>query len=198
VATVAFATGHYLSRYVTVWLTVGIAATLSLGVALALQWRRVVALLCWSWRDVLWGIAAGGAMVIATHLAYALAIVMLPAVAGPTRELYASVRQPPGPLAGLPLLVLFVVTEEVVWRGVLFSELRRHVGPVATTLLATVAYALGQLGAASPLLGAIGLAAGLIWTAERALTGRLIASPLTHLIWNVAIFIVVPVVPRGG
>jgi membrane protease YdiL (CAAX protease family) len=193
IATVLFTVALFLTRYANVWLLTGSAGALSV-VAVWLCCRPFVSpLLRPGMRHMLLGLLVGVGMVGATHLAYSAALALLPGLAEPVQRLYETLQTPPGPLRALPVLLLVVFAEELVWRGVLFSALQTRYGRLASTLIATGLYALPQLAEPVLLLFAIALGCGAIWTSQRALSGSTIPSLVTHLVWNVGIFLLVPV-----
>jgi membrane protease YdiL (CAAX protease family) len=192
-ATVLFALALLLTPYASIWLLTGTAGTVSILAVWICCRPAVSPLLKIRAVHLLSGLVAGLVMVGATHLAYRGAVLVVPAVAKPVQQLYGTLQSPPGPLRALPILVLVVFAEELVWRGVLFGALQRRYGPVVCTLLATGLYALPQLTAPVALLFAVALGCGAIWTTQRALSGSIIPSLLTHLTWNIGIFLLVPV-----
>lgn len=136
------------------------------------------------------GVALGVALAGASHLAYALAAPVLP-VEQPVSALYAMLRMPPGPARGFPLMVLTIVAEELVFRGVLQDALRPRLGRWAVVGSALV-YTLANLGSGTWVLPVMALLLGILWgwLAER--SGGLATALWCHLIWDVLVFVVVP------
>ena len=157
---------HDLSRWFTV--SVGrVAGGIGLGVALAgLSW--------WAWM-----------------LAVQLPLDLEPAVA----SLYATLRKPPGPVAGLPLVVLTIVAEEIIFRGLLQESLRARLGPARAIGAVAALYALANLGSGTWVLPVMALLLGLFWgwLAER--TRGLVVPLLCHLVWDIILFVLLPLVP---
>jgi len=147
--------------------------------------------------DVLWGIGLGVVMALATHLVYLPTVLLAPVVAEQVRSLYGLFNSPPGRIAALPIVLLVVVAEELVWRGILYGWLRTRMGRAAAVVLATAAYVLPQLGSGSWVLPAAALGCGAVWTAQRAVFGNLTVPLLTHLTWDLLIMVLVPLEARG-
>jgi hypothetical protein len=196
-ATLCFAAALLAKGELNVWAVTAGAAVLSLAAAFAADRRRLAALLVPRRRDAVLGLAAGAALVLATHLLYGLAARLLPDLQAVVRQLYAELEAPPGPLAALPITAVVVLAEEVVWRGLLVDELLARLGTAPqrrTALLAaaTLLYAVPHLVAGIPVLLLAALALGAVWTTLRLATGGLGAPLLSHLVWSAAVFALWP------
>ncbi len=94
-------------------------------------------------------------------------------------------------MASLALLPV-VAGEELVWRGAVQTELVRRSGRWRGVVLAALAYALAHAPLGSPLLVAAALLCGLTWGTLRVVTGSLVPSLLAHLVWDILVFLSVP------
>jgi len=91
-------------------------------------------------------------------------------------------------------LVVIVLCEELVWRGMVLDELTERFGTRRGWVLATLGYALAALPTAyslrdpiagpNPLLVIAAFGCGLIWTFLAARTGRLLPSVVSHLVFT--------------
>lgn len=146
-------------------------------------------------RGVLLGAAAGVALAGASWAGWMVRdfvpIDLTPQVEG----LYAVLRRPPGPVLGFPLMVLTIAGEELVFRGLLQDALRSRLGSAGAVGASAVLYTLANLGSGTWILPVVALALGALWglMAERS---RGLWLPLAcHLVWDAAVFAVVPLVP---
>lgn len=144
--------------------------------------------------SLLLGVAAGVLMTAATHVGFGLLDPLLPRLRPLVAGLYADIAATPGPLLALPVVVLVVVAEEVVWRGVLLTALGRRFPPGAALLLATFAYVIPQIVAADPALLLAAFGGGLAWGALFLVRGDLLAPLACHLVWDVGVFVLWPLV----
>lgn len=191
----AFSVAHVASRVVSVWLSTGLAALF----ALAWVWRWHRPALrdgfqdrpAWAW-EIVEGVVCGVAMTVATHVVWALVAPEWPWLVGEITALYGTLHDPPGPLVALPLLVLVVVVEEFVWRGVAVPRLELRRGKLTALWLATLLYAVPQLFAQSPLLALVALGCGAIWTAQRLWRDSVWVPLVTHLTWDIGVFVIAP------
>jgi membrane protease YdiL (CAAX protease family) len=183
------------ARALGMWLTIGGTAVV-LGVAVVvLDGAATRNTLRPSTPLLAVGATAGGLMAAATYLLHAPLARLSPLVATDTARLYASFRALPPVMASLALLPV-IFAEELVWRGVVQTELARHFGSWRGVTLAALAYALAQAPLGSPLLVAVALLGGMVWSTLRAASGSLVPSLLAHLVWDVLVFLWLPLEPR--
>jgi membrane protease YdiL (CAAX protease family) len=137
------------------------------------------------------GIALAGLSWWAWLLAVQLPLDLEPAVAG----LYATLRMPPGPVIGLPLVVLTIVAEEIIFRGLLQESLRARLGPARAIGAVAALYAVANLGSGTWVLPVMALLLGAFWgwLAER--TRGLVVPLLCHLVWDIILFVLLPLIP---
>lgn len=82
--------------------------------------------------------------------------------------------------------------EELFWRGYLQGSLERHRGRWAAAALASCAYAGVHLASGNPtLVGAAGVA-GAYWSALAAAGVEMESLVVSHVLWDIVIFLVVP------
>lgn len=190
VATVLFALSLALRSAFNVWITIGTSSILLLVTAATGErslpvWGRHN-----SMPSVAYGVGSGLALAALTYLAYPLAQ-GIPGLEGEVAALYDDLRDSPGPVLGLPLLLLAVLAEEVVWRGVLMRRLSWR-QPWVAIAIATVAYAIPQAFSGSWVLVLVALGCGGIWTTQRHWSGGIAVPALTHAVWNCAVFVIYP------
>jgi membrane protease YdiL (CAAX protease family) len=183
------------ARRLGIWLAIGGAAVGLGGAVLALDHAAARRSLRPSTRLTLAGVGAGCLMAAATYLLYPILARLSPLIATDTAGLYASFRALPPVIASLALLPV-VIGEELVWRGLVQTELMRRFGPRGGVILAALAYALAHAPLGSLLLFAAALICGMAWSALRAASGSLVPSLLAHLVWDVVVFLWLPLVSR--
>jgi hypothetical protein len=169
------------------WLATAIAAGAAIPLAVWALGRATLArLLHATARDIGLALALGVALVVATHAAY---LVLPSAIRHEIDVLYGSIAGtiPTPVLAAITAMV--VVAEELIWRGVAL-ELGT---PRATAPLVAVAlYVVPQLGGSAWLLVLAALGLGSLFTWQRTATGSLVSPLVTHAIWSISIFVLVP------
>ncbi len=183
------------ARAVGIWLALGGAAVVLGAAILVREPRAALRLLRPSARLVAVGAVVGWAMAAATYLLYPVLARALPFLRADMARLYASFRAPPMAIAALALLPV-IAGEELVWRGVVQTELVRRLGPWRGILLASIAYALAHAPLGSPVLVVAALACGVVWGALRAATASLVPSLLAHLAWDMLVLLWVPLDAR--
>lgn len=189
----AWSMAAFLSRTVGIWLAIGPTAIVLGVAAILLQHRQLAAIARPEPRPLLLGAAGGLAMAGATYVVFPLLADLAPSLIAETRGLILAFERP-GVLAALVFLPLVVAGEEIVWRGVVYGWLDRRLSWPATVLVGTVLYALAHAPVGSSVLVLACLCAGVCWNLARFWTGSLAAVYVTHLIWDVIVLVVAPLV----
>lgn len=169
------------------WLTLALAATWGLGAFLSgplhlghIEWRGR------NQRPVITGTTVGLVMV-GVFLLGGLVVREIPVLA----ERITRVLQYTdfGPLWLIVLItVVNGVTEELFFRGALFTALGRWHPVLVSTLL----YVLATLASGNLMLGFAALILGTVCALERRATGGVLAPTLTHLVWGLAMVLTLP------
>jgi membrane protease YdiL (CAAX protease family) len=184
--------GAALTPLIGMWDAVG-GTAIGLGiVSLALAHRSLMPLLQPSRRLLVVGAVAAGVMIAATYGLYPLVGRGFVALASQVSALYAILRAAQPFWVRGALLPIMIISEELVWRGVVMTALCRRFSPTAAVLIGAAVYAAAHLPAGSLLLGMIALACGLFWSALRVWTGSVIPGLLSHLAWDFLVFLFYP------
>ena len=91
-------------------------------------------------------------------------------------------------------LVLIVAAEEIFWRGVVARFCMQRFGVAFGILAGAILYALAHAATLNPLLLAAALGCGVFWGLLSALTDDLTAPIVSHLVWDVMVMFVTPLV----
>lgn len=189
----AFCVAMGLREQVNIWLGTGAAALTSLVLLRSFFASRSDGMWQVTRRDMLVGIGTGVVMSLATWALYPVSGELVPQIHTEVPKLYAMLRQTPGPVAAFPVLVLVVLAEEMVWRGLAIDVFACGQPGIRAVLLSAVVYTFPQIAFRSPLLVVVALACGLVWGALRVRTRGLVAPLLAHLTWDLLVFVLFPV-----
>lgn len=88
--------------------------------------------------------------------------------------------------------------EELYWRGLLQTELTRRLGPVRGAAAAAALYGGAHVVTGNPTLVGAATVAGAGWSALAALGVPMPALVVSHVVWDIWIFLVQPTQPVGG
>ena len=182
-----------LREQVNIWLGTGAAALTALVLLRSSFKRDGDGMWQVTNRNVLVGVVTGLVMSLATWALYPLSGELVPQIHTEVPKLYALLRQTPGPVAAFPVLVVVVLAEECVWRGLAIDLFARGRPGAATVFLSAVVYTLPQIAFRSPLLVVVAMACGLVWGALRIQTRGLVAPLIAHLTWDLLVFVLYPV-----
>lgn len=171
----------------------GMTAAMGLALAGAVLLGSVRRRLRPSARTVVLGLVAGAILYAATYAGAAVFRGLWPGFDGHARLLY-SLRGSHGIAFLAPTLLLIVVAEEAVWRGVVARYLMERRGRIAGVVAGAAIYALAHTATLNPLLIAAALGCGIFWGLLYAATDSLVASIVCHLVWDVFLMFLLPVV----
>jgi membrane protease YdiL (CAAX protease family) len=175
-----------------VWYRMAAGGLLLSATALAfvrVDWR---ALFRPMWRHVAHGTAAAVVM-YAVGALVARMLAASPALAAQMNELYGWKRMVPGALA-VPLVLLIVLAEEIVWRNAVTLPLAARLGPWPGVLAAAALFALAHLPLGVPLLLPAALSAGAFWSAFVLKTRSAVPALVSHLLFDLAVLFWLPYV----
>ena len=192
VATVAFAAALALRQYVDPWRSTALAAVSGIALSAWTLGPRLRGLFTITARGVAAAVALGALLVAATHLGFRVLGYACPALAVTVRSLYISIDLGASRLALAALTTLIVIGEELIWRGVAIDAARMR-SKLAVGAISVALYVLPQLPGHVPVLIVAATGLGAIFAAQRLVTGRITDAILTHAIWSVAVFVVLPV-----
>ena len=186
-----WAVGATASHWIGLWWGISGIALLCGVLAIIRESRLLKERLRPSTGLVLLGVAGGALMVAATYGLYPIAGRLCVSLPVETKALYALLGRIP-PSVSIPLLPLVILSEELVWRGVVQEALSRRFGALGSVPLAAGVYALAHAPAGNALLALLCVACGLFWSALRARTGSILVPLITHLVWDALVFVLVP------
>jgi membrane protease YdiL (CAAX protease family) len=139
------------------------------------------------------GAVAGLIQFAITVLSAALLFRLRPDWAGTAKALY-SLTAGHSPVVLAATLPMIILSEELIWRGVVARFLTERWGLLVGVMIAASTYALAHWAAFNPLLVAAAAACGLFWGLIYATTKNLVAPTIAHLVWDVLLLFVWPVV----
>jgi membrane protease YdiL (CAAX protease family) len=189
----AFCVAMGLREQVNIWLGTGAAALTALVLLRSSFKRDGDGMWQVTNRNVLVGVVTGLVMSLATWALYPLSGELVPQIHTEVPKLYALLRQTPGPVAAFPVLVVVVLAEECVWRGLAIDLFARGRPGASTVFLSAVVYTFPQIAFRSPLLVVVAMACGLVWGGLRIQTRGLVAPLIAHLTWDLLVFVLYPV-----
>ena len=98
------------------------------------------------------------------------------------------------PTWGIALLLIFLIgpAEEIFWRGFVQDRLVGAMSPAFGVPLASVVYALVHLWSGNPVLVLAAFVCGLVWGRQYLKNGTLTGVIVSHVLWDVAVFVVAP------
>lgn len=171
----------------------GMTAAMGLALAGAVLLGSVRKRLRPTGRTLVLGMIAGAILYALTYAGAALFGRLWPGFDQQARLLY-SLRGTHGPAFLAPTLVLIVAAEEAVWRGVVSRYLMERRGLLRGAVAGAALYALAHAATLNPLLIAAALGCGLAWGLLYAATDSLVAPIVCHLVWDVFLMFLLPVV----
>lgn len=94
----------------------------------------------------------------------------------------------------IPTLLLIIVAEETLWRGIVSRFFQERLGHATGILVGAAFYAAAHATTLNPLLIAAAFGCGIFWGALFAATDDLTAPIVSHVVWDVMMMFILPVV----
>ena len=175
------------------WLNMTLAASLLAAIALRAQRRSLVRLFAFRNSFLLVGVASGVVLYFAFFLGDRASAWLFAFAPEEVSGIYAMKSQMSRPLIGFLLFALIGPAEEVYWRGFVQDRLSVRYGAFAGWLVGGLAYAGVHLWAWNFMLFMAALACGLFWGGVYWRWKSLWPGIVSHALWDVAIFVLLPV-----
>lgn len=184
--------GTFAARFVNLWIGVGSAALFLAALVLVRERSLIRSLFTPTPARVALGVLGGLLQVAVTYSLYPVLSGQWPWLARITHELYLTLgaTNTLGPLIAIPLVIL---CEELVWRGVVQETFAARLTPLAAAAVTAFVYGFCHFPT-HPMLPVLALLCGLYWGAWRAASGSLLTPLIAHLLWDLCVFILAPLV----
>ena len=148
--------------------------------------------------DIPIGAASAALLYAIFHAGDRLARAVMPAGGDEIERIYAlRAERPPWEIA-LRLAAIIGPAEELFWRGFLQRRLARRIGRWRAAAAATVAYGGVHLVSGNLTLSAAAATAGAVWSGLYAAGASVGALVVSHVAWDIWIFLVAPTSPASG
>ncbi|MEN3027585.1 MAG: CPBP family intramembrane glutamic endopeptidase [Chlorobiota bacterium] len=143
-------------------------------------------------RWIVLGIGSAFALYGLFWVGHALMVALFPEASAFVNAVYTRRAEAPAWLIALLLAVWIGPAEEVFWRGILQRYLQTRLRPIWGLLVATALYTLVHIWAGNPPLLLAAFVAGMAWGALFLWTGSLIPGIISHALWDVLMFVLLP------
>jgi membrane protease YdiL (CAAX protease family) len=148
-------------------------------------------------KDAAVGAASAGGLYAIFQVGDRLARRIMPAGSDEIASVYELRGIAPTPLITALLVGVIAPSEELFWRGLVQRSFMDRFGPTRGTLAAGAAYSAVHLVTGNLTLTGAAATAGLYWGTEYAVKPRLGPLLVSHVLWDVWIFLVAPT-PGAG
>ncbi|MFY0528848.1 CPBP family intramembrane glutamic endopeptidase [Archangium gephyra] len=144
--------------------------------------------------DVLWGVALAGVLYVGSRaVLWAMCGGFTDVLCEPLKHVYATFGT--GSLgAALALALVIAPAEELFWRGAVQQALRPRLGRVGGPVVAAVLSSLVLFAFREPLLALAAFPTSLAWGLFAEWRRSLVASMVSHSLWDLLIVILLPAV----
>jgi len=143
-------------------------------------------------QDVVRGIVSAGVLYGIFQVGDRLARVVMPNGAAEIDDIYKKRALAPTPMIATSLALLIAPGEELFWRGLVNRYLAQELGPLAGNAAGAAIYGGIHLVSGNlTLTGAAGVA-GAFWSLEHLAQGRMAPLIVSHVAWDLWIFLVRP------
>lgn len=147
-------------------------------------------------RDILTGTASAAGLYVIFQVGDRLARIIMPTGEEDIADIYRLRDLAPKSLIVPALVTVIGPSEELFWRGLVQHACMRRFGAAGGTITAAAAYGGTHLVTGNLTLTGAASVAGAYWGAEYAWQGRLGPLLVSHILWDIWIFLVQPT-PTG-
>lgn len=175
------------------WPTMTIMAVVLAGTSLLLQREQLARDYAFQKQDVRTGLLAAAFLYVVFWVGHLVSTQILPFAASQVGSIY-DIR------AGqnvwiLSVLMLFIIgpAEEIFWRGFIQNRLSKKIGLWIGFIVSVALYTLVHIWSFNFMLIAAAALCGVFWGLLYAITGRIWPCIISHAVWDVVIFIVLPI-----
>lgn len=174
------------------WLSMAVAALLLTTVAV---WQQGAPLRRneINWPMVTLGLAAAVALYVIFVAGNIISNWLFSFASGQVAAVYSNKAQASPYLITFLLLFIIGPAEEIFWRGFVQQRFAARWGAWTGLIVATAAYTLVHIWAANVMLLLAAMVGGLFWGYIYQRTGSLVPGIVSHAVWDVLIFILLPV-----
>jgi uncharacterized protein len=148
-------------------------------------------------RDVATGLGIAAALYGVFQVGDRAARVVMPSGSDDIGDIYALRHMRPVPEIAARLALVIGPAEELYWRGMLQGALTRRLGTVKGAAAAAACYGAVHIASGNPTLVGAASVAGAGWSAAAAAGVPMPALVLSHMVWDIWIFLVQPTQPVG-
>ncbi len=142
--------------------------------------------------DVATGLVTAGGLYAVFQIGDRFARRFMPSGNEEIARIYALRTAAPRPVIALLLALVIAPSEELFWRGLLQHSFAKRFGTLPGAALASAGYGLVHLGSGNVTLTGAAATAGAFWGLQYALQGRIPALIVSHIVWDIWIFLVAP------
>jgi membrane protease YdiL (CAAX protease family) len=146
-------------------------------------------------RDLATGVAIAAALYAVFQVGDRAARRVMPSGAEDIGDVYRLRSLRPRPEIAARLATVIGPAEELYWRGLLQAELTRRLGPARGAAAAAAVYGGAHVVTGNPTLVGAATVAGAGWSALAALGVPMPALVVSHVVWDIWIFLVQPTQP---
>jgi membrane protease YdiL (CAAX protease family) len=142
--------------------------------------------------DVATGLLSASALYVIFQVGDRLARRIMPRGGRDIAAIYALRSTSPRWLIALLLAGIIAPCEELFWRGLLQEQFAKRFGTLRGTIAASLCYGLVHVGSRNLTLTGAAATAGAFWGMQYALQRRLPALIVSHVAWDLWIFLIAP------
>ena len=189
--TVMFA--PFSAQHLNFWVAMSVSATILVGIATVARpsWPRD---LKWNLSNIALGVAIAVVLWGVFWVGDKASQLMFDFARPQVDSIYAMKDGSSASLIAVALLLLIGPAEEIFWRGYVQRTLSQRWGANTGFIVATAIYTLVHIGSMNFMLIMAAMVCGIAWgLLYRLMPGRFTAIMLSHSLWDVAVFVLFPI-----
>ena len=174
------------------WIGIAISATILMVVAIILR-KEILKQFQWTWKAIGFGLLAAVALWVIFYVGEYLSGLLLGFAREQVDGIYSLKEGQNKLLVALGLLFIMGPAEEIFWRGFVQHSLIEKYGEWKAFIFTIIVYSLVHIWSFNFMLVMAALVCGIFWGLMYRYNKNLVPLVISHAVWDVAVFIVLPI-----
>ncbi len=184
----------WTKNYIHFWMVMSVSGAVLTFLSIVFYGSELKRHFRWSIKDLILGVVSAAVLWGVFWLGNFFSTLLFPFAEGQIDTIYGMKTGFNYWIVGILLVCLIGPAEEIFWRGYVQQRLSEKYSGIVSILIATVVYAFVHISSLNFMLIMAALVCGLFWALLYRYNQNLLTVMVSHALWDVAVFILFPIV----